>query len=33
MEYPYGLGIVFGIPFLILLIYVSSRSQNHSGGT
>ena len=32
MEYPYGLGlgIVFGIPFLILLIYVSSRSQNRT---
>jgi sirohydrochlorin ferrochelatase len=33
MEYPYGLGIVFGIPFLILLIYVSSRSQNHTNGS
>jgi hypothetical protein len=30
MEYPYGLGIVVGIPFSILLIYVSSRSQNRT---
>ena len=29
IEYPYGIGIVFGIPFLIILIYLSGLSRRY----